>query len=51
MEVWQGLTYDAILAMPTTRRHRLIKKKADLERKREERQKADASAARSRMRR
>ena len=51
MESWQGLSEADILAMPSTRRHRLILKKAELEKKREEQQKADASAARARMRR
>jgi hypothetical protein len=50
MESWQ-LSEADILAMPTTRRHRIIQKKVELEKKREEKQKADASAARSRMRR
>lgn len=36
MELWQGLSYDAILSIPTTRRQRLMQKKADLERKRAE---------------
>lgn len=34
MEVWQGLSYDAILSMPFTRRQRLMVKKDELERKR-----------------
>lgn len=51
MEVWQGLSEADILSMPMTRRHRLIQKKVELEKQREERQKADASAARARMRR
>ena len=51
MEMWKGLSYDAIMDIPTTRRHRLILKKVDLEKRREEQRKADASAARSRVRR
>ena len=51
MEVWQGLTYDAIMSLPLTVRHRLIKSKVDLERQREERQRSEASQARSRVRR
>lgn len=39
MEVWQGLSYDAILSMPTTRRQRLIAKKDELEKKRASRNK------------
>mgnify|MGYP006274318721 CR=1 FL=1 len=50
MEVW-GLSYEAIMAMPLTRRHRLIQKKVDLEQKREEKSRQDASNSRSRMRR
>lgn len=34
MEMWEGLEYDAILAMPSTRRQRLIHKKVELEKKR-----------------
>jgi hypothetical protein len=37
MEVWPGLDYDAILDMPSTRRQRLMAKKADLEKRRSER--------------
>lgn len=51
MESWGGLSYSDIMGMPTTRRHRLIKKKVDLEKKREEHQKAEASRARSRSKR
>lgn len=45
------MSYGEILDIPTTRRHRLLKKKIDLERRREEQNRADASNARSRMRR
>ena len=31
MEVWEGLSYDAILSMPSTRRQRLMHMKVDLE--------------------
>lgn len=34
MEVWPGLDYDAILDMPSTRRQRLMQKKMDLEKRR-----------------
>jgi hypothetical protein len=34
MEVWAGLSYDAIMDMPSTRRQRLIRKKVELETKR-----------------
>jgi hypothetical protein len=51
MESWGGLSYADIMDMPTTRRHRLIRKKSDLEKKREEHQKAEASRARSRSKR
>ena len=51
MEMWQGMSYADIMDMPLTRRHRLIRKKADLEKKREEHQKAEASRAKSRSRR
>lgn len=50
MEMW-GLSYDAIMAMPLTRRHRLILKKVDLEQKREEKMRQDVSNSRSRTRR
>lgn len=35
MESWH-LPYDTVMQMPTTRRYRMILKKADLERRREE---------------
>lgn len=50
MEVW-NLSYDDVMSMPTTRRHRIIQKKVDLERKREDRARSDAAQSRSRMRR
>jgi hypothetical protein len=51
MESWGGLSYADIMDMPTTRRHRLIQKKVELEKKREDHQKAEASRARSKSRR
>jgi hypothetical protein len=39
MEMWQGLSYDAILTMPYTRRQRLMAKKDELEKKRASRSK------------
>jgi hypothetical protein len=39
MEVWSGLSYDAILAMPSTRRQRLMNMKVDLEKRRAEKNK------------
>ncbi len=50
MEVW-GLSYTAVMDMPMTVRHRIIQQKVELEQKREERQRQEASQARSRMRR
>lgn len=50
MESWH-LSYSEVLDMPITRRHRLIKKKTDLEQKRHEQAKNDASMNRSRFRR
>ena len=51
MESWGGLSYSDIMDIPTTRRHRLVKHKADLEKKREDHQKAEASRARTKSRR
>jgi len=34
MEVWEGQTYASIMAMPRSRRYRLILKKSDLEKER-----------------
>lgn len=34
MEMWQGLSHEAILSMPSGRRRRFIQKKIDLEKKR-----------------
>jgi hypothetical protein len=34
MEVWEGQTYSSIMAMPRSRRYRLILKKSDLEKER-----------------
>lgn len=50
MEVW-GMSYGEILDIPTTRRHRLLKKKIDLERRKDEQNRANISNSRSRMRR
>jgi hypothetical protein len=50
MESWH-LPYDAIMSMPTTRRQRLLKKKLELEQKREDAQRQQAANSRSRMRR
>jgi hypothetical protein len=35
MEVWH-LSYEQVMAMPTSRRHRMIARKIELERRREE---------------
>lgn len=51
MECWAGLPYDSIMAMPVTRRHRLMLEKSNLERKRQQDQKAAMQRARSRARR
>jgi len=51
MEVWQGLTYDSIMGMPTTLRRRLLNKKIELERKREDKHRQQMSQSRSRVRR
>ena len=45
------MSYEDIMSIPTTRRHRIIKQKADLEKKREDHQKAEASRAKNRSRR
>lgn len=41
-------SYDSILAIPVTRRYRLIMRKDSLERKREDNARAEASRARAR---
>jgi hypothetical protein len=46
LESWHGSSYQDIMAMPTTRRYRMLIRKSDLEKKRE----ADHRAAISRMR-
>jgi len=51
MECWAGLSYDSIMAMPVTRRHRLMLQKNNLERKRQENQQAAVQQARARARR
>ena len=50
MESWH-LSYDDVMAMPTTRRHRIIQKKVELEKKREDAQRQQANQNRTRMRR
>ena len=50
MEKWH-LSYEECISMPTTRRHRMIQKKIELEQKREDRQRQAESQARGRMRR
>jgi len=45
-----GLSYADIMAIPTTRRYRLIQKKVELEQKRQEEAKKAESAARTRRR-
>jgi hypothetical protein len=50
MEMWHT-SYESAMGMPTTRRHRLIQKKVELEQKREEKQRQADSQSRSRMRR
>jgi hypothetical protein len=47
MEVWQGAQYEDLMTMPTTRRRRFVRRKVDLE---DRRQKAH-EAAMSKMRR
>jgi hypothetical protein len=49
-EVW-GLPYESIMAMPSTRRYRLVAQKGDLEKKRRVAQEAAIARARSRGRR
>lgn len=50
MESWH-LSYAEIMDMPLTRRHRMVKKKIDLEQKRQDKANADAAQSRSRLRR
>jgi hypothetical protein len=51
MEMWKGLSYEAAMSIPMTRRRRFITKKIDLEKQRENQQKAALSSAKSRRRR
>lgn len=51
MESWHGLSYESVMSIPTTRRRRLLNKKIDLERRREDAQRQQANQNRSRMRR
>lgn len=44
MEVWEGQSYASIMAMPRSRRYRVILKKTDLEKER--RARMDAAAQR-----
>lgn len=50
MEVWSGLSYDAIMQMPVTRRHRLMLQKSNLEQKRAQDHKTAMAQARARSR-
>lgn len=50
MEMFEGMEYDSIMSMPTTRRFRLILKKGNLERRRADQQRNEASRARMRRR-
>lgn len=47
MESWRGLSYDEIVDMPSSKRLRLIKRKSELEKKREAQQQSDLARARS----
>lgn len=42
MEVWEGQGYESIMALPRSRRYRLILKKTDLERERRARMEAES---------
>jgi len=46
MESWRGLSEEAILKMPASRRMRMIIKKSDLEAERRRQQERDASRRR-----
>jgi hypothetical protein len=48
MEVWNGQTYESIMSIPVTRRHRLALEKTNLEKKRTNDHNAAMSRARSR---
>lgn len=50
MEMFEGMTYDSIMSMPTTRRFRFIVKKGNLERRRADQQRSEAARARMRRR-
>lgn len=50
MECWSGLSYESIMQMPVTRRHRLMLQKNDLEMKRQQDHKAAMARSRSRSR-
>lgn len=50
MEMFEGLDYDSIMSMPSTRRIRMIQRKSELERKRADHARAEASRARTRKR-
>lgn len=47
MDVWH-VPYESILAMPVTRRRRLLKRKIDLERERQQKHETAISSARAR---
>lgn len=51
MECWAGLSYDSIMAMPVTRRHRLMLQKSNLERKRQQDHQSAMQKARAKSRR
>lgn len=51
MEMFEGLAPDAISAIPSTRRRRLILKKSDLERQRKTRMESEMARSRSAARR
>jgi hypothetical protein len=48
MEMFEGLDYDSIMSMPSTRRIRMIRRKSDLEQKRADHARSEASRARTR---
>jgi hypothetical protein len=50
MEMFEGMSYDAIIGMPTTRRYRFILKKGNLERRRADQQRHEATRVRGRRR-
>lgn len=51
MEMFEGLAPDAISAIPSTRRRRLIVKKSDLEKQRKARAESDMARSRAAARR